>query len=480
MRRIVGRLVIVSLGTCLAAGAPVAGAASAPPASAQAYDAAPWAKLWHPAFMPRLGADTNMANVQRVGDRFAIAGGDDRGAVVWWSDDGVEWERTPSRPATDHGVGVSIAGAPGAYVLGGYQWSPTPRGRIWHSADGLEWVPAASKLPRDSAVLSVAALDDGTFVVYGDTGRRWGCWMGSSTDGGVTWDFRWEGDWDPGPDGGCATSVIGDEGGLLARIGLSGISESADGVTWRELVSAEEISAAQPQGSKRWVDVGLVPLDDGSVLLGGKGRRTLTWSRDGGLERIDGPVDWSGLWPVGVALGPERTVVVKRDSSAPLVAPPTDTYAEPWATREPVCRPFRPRVNHLAAMSPAERLACYRGRELTFEAWIPMREYGGVCMFGVPHSWMVCDDFWLASGPGASPGWLGYARAPDARIEKGADSWGRHVRVTGHFDDPASALCPEPGWDGTMPEGWKPMTKSDFVKECRQRFVVTGMRRIRE
>jgi hypothetical protein len=480
MQSIVGRSITVALGSCLALTTLATQAALPPPVSAESDDVAGWTKLWHPAFRPRLGAGTSQENVQWLGDRFAIVGGDDRGAVVWWSDDGLEWERTPSRAATEHGVGVSIAGGPEGYVLGGYQWSPTPRGRLWQSTDGREWVSSESKLPPGSEVRSVAAMADGTFVAYGYDGRREGCWMGSSADGGATWDFRWKGDWDPGTPEGCATSVVADEEGLLARIGLDNISESTDGVTWREVVSGDEIRAAQPQSSRRWVDAGLVPLGDGRFVLGGKGTRTLAWSRDGGLERIEGPVDWSGLWPIGVALGGERAVAVKRDSAAPLVSPPTDVHAEPWAPREPVCRPNRPRIEHIAAMRPAERLTCYGDRELTFEAWVPMREYGGICEFGPPHSWMICEDYWLASGPGTSPAWLDYAFAPNARVAKGADSWGRHVRVTGHFDDPAARQCPEPGWDGTVPEGWREQTRSDFVRECRQKLIVTDMRRIED
>ena len=65
-----------------------------------------------------------------------------------------------------------------------------------------------------------------------------------------------------------------------------------------------------------------------------------------------------------------------------------------------------------------------------------MFEYGGICVFGAPHSWMICDEFYLSTGPGVGRGFLGFALAPGAEH---VGSWGDRVRVTGHFDDPAAA-----------------------------------------
>jgi hypothetical protein len=270
-------------------------------------------------------------------------------------------------------------------------------------------------------------------------------------------------------------------GGLVAKI-MDGISQSADGITWQEIVSADDIRAATPRGKERRRDVGLVPLGDGRFVLGGRGTRTLTWSREHGLEVAEDLIDWSGLPRVTMAIGPERTVAVRDYMPVPLLSPPADEYAEPRPKREPVCRPYRPTIANVAAMRPRERLECYGGRKLTFKAWIPFMEYGGVCFFGAPHSWMECEDYYLASGPGSSPGFLRYALAPDARLDKGLQpgSSGTHVRVTGHFDDPAARQCPEPGWNGKVPQGWDRMTRSDFVNECRRQFVVTEMQRLKD
>lgn len=470
----------VALGLVLASGGTALAGTTPPTTTLIADDARTWQRLWHPAFEPRPGASTRQVNVQRVDDRFAIVGGDDRGAVVWWSDDGLRWRRTPRSKAMDRGEGASIAGARGAYVLGGHQMTPTPRGRLWRSTDGRTWAASASKLPPGSEVRSVAALADGSFAAYGYWGRNGGCWMGTSADRGATWDFRWEGDWDPGLPGGCATSVVNGADRLLARIDLGGISESRDGIRWQEVVSAKDVRDAQPKSSKRYVDVGLVPLGDGRYVLGGKGKRTLVWSRTDGLQRIDGPVDWSGRRRIQPAFGPERAVAVRWDMPAPLVSPPADVYADRWVTYRPACRPGRPTIKQLTAMRPRERLECHGGKELTFRAWVPYSEYGGTCPFGAPYDWMICWNYWLASGPGPSPGHLNYGLAPDAKVDKDVETSGAPVRVTGHFDDPAAAGCPEPGWNGQMPRGWRPMTRADFVEECRQMFIVTEMRRVKD
>ena len=489
MRGLAKRSIVIVLGTCLAAAGVVGQAADPAPVEAKPVEATPdeasaWAKVWHPAFRPTLGSRTDMQGAQWLDGRFAVVGGDERGAAVWWSEDGVEWRRTRRSASTDRGLASSIAAGPGGYVMVGIQRTPKPRARIWHSADGLEWEPAESKLPPGSGVLSVASTEEGTFVAYGDLGRvrrHNGCWMGTSADGGVTWDLRWEGDWDPGSVDDCVVSVAHDGNSFVGRID-GGISESTDGVSWQGLATWKEIRGTVPQGKGRRHDVGLVPLDDGRFAIGGRGMTTITWSRDDGLALDEDLVDWTDLDRVQLALGPDRAVAVKSGKPAPAVSPPADRYTEPWARREPRCRSRNPQIRHIAAMTERERLECYGGRELTFEAWIPYSEYGGTCPFGAPYAWIRCWNYWLASDLGPSPGFLNFGWAPGARDRRGVNegSGGAHVRVTGHFDDPAAARCPEPGWDGRPLAGWSIRTKAQFVDDCRKQFIVTRMRRIKD
>ena len=438
-----------------------------------------WRRLWHPAFQPSLGGRIELHDVRRLGDRFAITGGDEHGAVVWWSEDGVEWTRSPRSEATQHGYGSLIDGEPGAYVMIGGQWTPGLGVRIWYSADGLRWEPARGELGGD--VSSLVRLGDGTHLVYGDEGRVGECWMASSVDAGATWEPRWEGDWDSGAQGHCIHVAVIDRDGLVGAV-AGGIAVSDDGLTWEPVVTQREI---RKSFDARWRDVhagNLAPLDEDTFIVAGHDTATLTWSRGGGLELVEGLIDWTDRSDALTARGEDRGVALRPTSPVPLVSPPAGAYEERFTRAQPVCRPNKPRVADIVSMGPRERLDCYGGRKLIFDAWIPHSEYGGVCPFGKPYTWLMCEDYWLASGPGPSPGYLNYGLAPKARLADGLGpgSWGAHVRVAGHFDDPAASRCPEPGWDGAVPDGWERRTKAQFVNECQRRFVVTRMRLIEE
>jgi hypothetical protein len=99
-----------------------------------------WQRLWHPAFKDGRAGPVDLGSVDRVADRFAITGSDEMGAVAWWSDDGIEWVRSPASRATERGVGRAVAGRPGAYVMVGWEFSSKgQRARTWHSVDGRAW-----------------------------------------------------------------------------------------------------------------------------------------------------------------------------------------------------------------------------------------------------------------------------------------------------------------------------------------------------
>ena len=474
MPRLVRRWVAVVLGSLLVT-AGMAAQNLAPASITAASDDPPaWQKLWHPKFRPMPGSGTVMEGARWLGDRFAIVGGDHQGAVAWWSEDGIEWTRSRPSAATSRGAATSIAGAENGYVMIGYQFVPRERGRIWYSADGLDWREPETELVRMAETLAVTQRDDGTFVVYG-AGAQGGCWIAISTDGGANWETRVRDEWDRGAGGGCSGSVERDDEGLLALVD-GGIGVSVDGTGWERVVSGREIRLALADAPEKAHRAGLVPLGDGRYLVGGYDTTSLLWSRDGGLELVDGLVDWTSLKRgAAMAVGPERAIAVRRYITAPQVSPPADVYADRWERREPVCRPRKPKIRDIAAMRPAERLECFGGRDLTFRAWVPWFEYGGVCPFEDPHAWMLCEEYYLATGPGVGGGYVGFGLAPGADL---VGSWGDRVRVTGHFDDPAAAQCPEPGWSGKVPDGWERRTRASFVNECRRQFVVTEMRRL--
>ena len=472
MRRLLRRWVAVGLGACVAlTGMAAQGEDPAP----NPDGAAAWQKLWHPAFRPTLGSRIQIEGARWLGDRFAVVGADVQGAVVWWSDDGIEWTRTRPAQATRYGAATSIAGDERGYVMIGYQWSPRHRARLWYSDDGQVWHEPADELQRMVQTDAVVQREDGSFVVYG-SGSRGGCWMAVSTDGGASWDSRFPGEWDRGAGGGCSGSAEQDGEGLVALVD-HGIGVSEDGTGWERVASKQEIRAALADAPGRSYRPVLVPLGEGRFLVWGYENTSLLWSRDDGLELVEDRFDWADLKRREVAIGPERTIAVGTGSTAPLVSPPADVYTERWKRREPACRPNRPKVRDIVAMRPAKRLECFGGRKLTFNAWIPYYEYGGVCPFGEPYMWMVCDDWHVATGPGPGRQFLSFGLSPGARYVGKA---GDRVRVTGHFDDPAAAGCPEPGWNGNVPDGWGRQTRAGFVNECRKRFIVTDMRPVRE
>ena len=307
MHRLLGRWVAVGLGTCVA----LAGIAAhnEDPVPVSPDGPAAWQKLWHPAFRPTLGSRAQIEGVRWLGDRFAVVGGDGQGAVVWWSDDGLEWTRTRPGQATRRGAGTSIAGDESGYVMIGYQWSPRQRARIWYSDDGRVWREPADELERMAQTHAVVQRGDGSFVVYG-SGSRGGCWMAVSTDGGATWDSRLPGEWDHGAGSGCPGPVERDDVGLVALVD-DGIGVSKDGTGWEQVVSEQEMRAALADAPGRIYRPGLVPLGEGRFLVGGSETTSLLWSRDGGLELVEDRFDWTDLKRRQVAIGPERAIAVQ-------------------------------------------------------------------------------------------------------------------------------------------------------------------------
>ena len=290
-----------------------------------------WRRLWHPAFEPALGARVEMHGLRWLGDRFAITGGDDHGAVVWWSQDGIEWTRSPQSESTKRGRGTSIDGEPGSYVMIGGQGPDD--GRLWLSDDGARWEPADFDPP--SAMSSVVRLENGTFALYGDysgtdEADERGCWMATSDDEGVSWQVRWGGDWDPGVEGACVYGAFRGTHGLVGII-ERGISVSQDGLTWEEVVPWKSIRKLAKETPDKVRMVGLMPYDGTTFILGGSGTTTLAWSREDGLALTEGILDWRKPFDAMVAPPAQRAVAIR--GRAPMVSPPTDAYGERFISR---------------------------------------------------------------------------------------------------------------------------------------------------
>lgn len=437
---------------------------------------APRRPLWHPAFQPTRGS-VGTTGVARIGDAFVVIGYDDQGAVVWWSDDALEWQRSPASPEMEGAMAVAIAGTPGELVMTGVLHA-TLEPVIWRSRDGFAWERIRIDLPSGNgfgaASSDVIRRDDGVFLAYGgDLGD--GAWVLLSRDGGRTWERQ--------PSSAWASDVHSDDEGYVGT-GPAGIKVSPDGLAWGVASEARDIERLREEAwGEAWpadaISVGLEPLGEGRFVLGGRGHDTLVWSRADGLEMRDGLIDWTSevagkrAW----AIGPDRAVLVRYDRRVPYITPPAGGYESAPPTRPPRCRPRHPELADIAPMRPAERVRCFGGRTLRFEAWVPFAELGGVCFIGDPYSWLVCGEYFpIVAGPGPGSSGMDIAIAPSLPYREfdAVYHWGAHLRVRGHFDDPAARDCPgQPNGRGTIDR-----PRREYVRECRQSFVVTSIRRL--
>lgn len=130
------------------------------------------------------------------------------------------------------------------------------------------------------------------------------------------------------------------------------------------------------------------------------------------------------------------------------------------------CAADDPKLEHLDAWTPWERLSCLGNRSITFEG-----VYGcGGCGGFAPGEW---EPAWLASplnfalisvDPNERIGPMDLRFAPDGPEPPQA---GSIIRVSGHFDDPAASGCQRAPGDPPEPEDPR---MSELY--CRMQFVV--------
>jgi hypothetical protein len=154
------------------------------------------------------------------------------------------------------------------------------------------------------------------------------------------------------------------------------------------------------------------------------------------------------------------------------------TRAEPWIEAStPSCPP--PSVGALAEMQGIERIACYGSSQQVFDARIaslpPDAGLGGACDVEEAYPrWLMCDHInynWINVDGGVD--WLLQLHFnPDSGIEPtglaDAGVTGAAVRVTGHFDDPASGGCVTASDPGSLEGQSQRLT-------CAAKFVVDAV-----
>ena len=159
----------------------------------------------------------------------------------------------------------------------------------------------------------------------------------------------------------------------------------------------------------------------------------------------------------------------------------TPHQGDAWLVRSELeCPASAPDPTAMAAMGVTMPVYCYRGRELTLEGWVVT---GFGCNVGgtFEPTWLAhpCANMsYIRSTPtpsmGDQPLFLHYP-APGVTNPTLTSNDGQHVRIAGHYDDPAARGCviepaDPPRLDGRTFEASDPTAD---VAVCRMRFVVT-------
>ena len=227
MRRLLGLVaVVVVLGAC-------ARTADAPPTSeASAEDApvrSPTTTAPPPPALERLAVsavafggpgDQRLAAIATGNTAVVAVGSDDGGPGVWWSPEGVSWERVPLSP-NQFPAGsevLDVAAAPeGFYAVGTVAGQPG----AWVSPDGLAWRRAV--VPGSGAVEQVVLAELGLVGLGREASGAPAAW--SSFDG-----FTWERAAFPAP--GRAVGAAAGGPGVVALLEGPALWSTADGLSW--------------------------------------------------------------------------------------------------------------------------------------------------------------------------------------------------------------------------------------------------------
>jgi len=152
------------------------------------------------------------------------------------------------------------------------------------------------------------------------------------------------------------------------------------------------------------------------------------------------------------------------------------------ATAKATCPSSPIGVAALTAEKPWEPPICLGAQPLTFTAWDSPENYGfgGICDCVAQPGWLIHPFAIHVVSPSNTQQqpWLVVRSAPGVD-----EKWppvpadGHWLKVTGHFDDPASSTCEFSNPDPELEPGVTPMfeDKASIVLRCREQFVVTAV-----
>jgi hypothetical protein len=427
-------------------------------------------------------------------ERIDSPDGSSVGTVMWHSPDSRHWTRLPDQADLSRSYpGLVVAGGWGYAMLGqAVDASGSSFGVVWVSRDGHTW----QQMPAlDTEIEQVTVTDAGVFAFSFDTA--------AATSDGRAWVVL-----DPVPVAdagrvpyaramGASTFLLADTNppalfqGDLAGSGL------ALSISW---------TAIDP-GFNDTVNVSAFATGPLGAMVLGFDRRTLrpiAWaSRDGKAWRRNDldPTAFGGGVPDVVAVGERSFVALGWD-----VSEAGETRAHAWSSPDGLswssvengslgrvpelpsggCPSSDPtsvaELRPLSRAHPSSPRAlwpiCFGHRELHLEGYVVECEgCGGACggETGSP-AWLLepCGyaRFWLWSKRttgGPSPDSL--AVQVDPAYPVATPRGGAHVRITGHFDDPAATTCRlvVEGVGALQPAG-------EAIAGCQQQFVVTSVK----
>jgi hypothetical protein len=433
-----------------------------------------------------------------------------RGTVLWFSADGVTWNRVPDQA----GLSTSnlqnaesnplSAGPSGFAIVGQVTESGSSVAVTWTSRDGLIWTEATAL--HDKNFDRVLALPGGFIVASG------GCCLGPGSAAfsadGATWRDLTP---DPGSPFDPAGQVLiasvgsrlvvmrsGEHGDVQAFSGDVAGGAGETGVSWQHDPATDGLFAGAGISTATGGSGGAVVLGYDRTSLA-----PIAWTSTDGLAwartALDATLFGGGVPALTAAGGSSGAVsfvaIAGRANAAAEVRPQiwrsddgiawSDTGPEPFdappvAATGPCPAAPPTAVEDFLAMAPALRPACFGDRVLKVRGVIEACECGGTTNQQATPSWLVDTNGYSAfylSGPivqaATGPGGFGVMIDPAHPVK--VPSLGTGVELTGHFDDPAAATCrvfPLPGAVGPV------VPKAQTVAFCRQAFVVTAIRKL--
>ena len=422
----------------------------------------------------------------------------DQATTLWHSSDGAAFQPVDAQADLDKASVANVFAGPSGFAAVGQIMSTSDENtnRIWTSEDGRTWKSAAA--PSEGQVDQVVLTDQGYIGI--DTGLYGSVPAEYVSKDGLTWSRAQGGSHSPfgTSDTTLSTPVV---------VGNTVSTVRSDGTVWSGAISAGDagptidwrhLTDADPTFAGAQV-LSAAASASGATMLGFD-RKTLqpaSWHSADGVDWRSEPLAAStfggGVSTLLARSGDvDATLGFEVNSDGFTVRRPWASSTNGWAISDvdlfgvmpavasgpcPATPPTDP--DKLAAIPAPLRPTCFGHEALHLTGFVGSCECGGTSLFEARPRWLTNDG-------GFAPMYIGGQRPNDTQLASSLPVWfaagagmaeqpfARHVAVTGHFDDPASADCRIFPMSG-VPNDLTP--KEAAIAECRQHFVATAIQR---